>query len=189
MLRWTSLRLFLPTFAVAGLLANAAMPQSQDSQSVAEAARHAREQKKELAKPAKVFTDDDVKPAAPSESTATPAPANGPAPGSPANAPAAGGSTPAAGPKDEKSAKQIAAVKEMLKQMQSDLELLQRDQALKQDTYYSNPDFVHDTSGKSMLDALKQQIGDKQGEVDKLKAQLTELGGTLDAPAATPPKQ
>jgi hypothetical protein len=189
MSRYTLLRLFLPTLAVAGLLANAAMAQSQDSQSVAEAARRAREHKKEPAKPAKVFTDDDVKPADPSGSAATPAPATAPAPSSPASAPAAGGTTPAAGPKTEKSAKEIAAVKELLKQMQSDLDLLQRDQALKQDTYYSNPDYAHDTDGKSLLDALKQQIGDKQEEADKLKAKLTELGGTPDAPAATPPKQ
>lgn len=189
MLRCILLRLVLPTIAVAGLLANAALAQSQDSQSVAEAARHAREQKKEPAKPAKVFTDDDVKPAAPSGSAANPAPVYTPPASSPANGPAAGGSSSAAGPKDEKNAKEITAVKEMLKQMQSDLDLLQRDQSLKQDTYYSNPDYLHDTDGKSLLDALKQQIGDKQGEVDKLKAKLTELGGTLDAPAATPPKQ
>jgi hypothetical protein len=189
MSRCILLRLCLPTIAVAALLSNAGMVRSQDSQSVAEAARRAREQKKEATKPAKVFTDDDVKPADPRGSAAAPAPANAAAPSSPANAPAAGGTTPAAGPKDEKSAKEIAAVKELLKQMQSDLDLLQRDQTLKQDTYYSNPDYVHDADGKSILDALKQQIGDKQGEVDKLKAKLTELGGTLDAPAATPPKQ
>jgi hypothetical protein len=176
--------LALPTLAVAGLFANTTMAQSQDSPSVAEAARRAREQKKVAAKPARVFTDDDVKPAEPGSRGATTAPTSSKA--TDAQAPA--GTSAATGPKNEKSAKEVAALKEMLKQMQSDLDLLQRDQALKQDSYYSNPDFVHDTGGKSILDAIKKQIGDKQQELDQLKAKLAELGVTLDNSADTPPK-
>jgi hypothetical protein len=182
------LRLALPALAVVGLLANSRITQSQDSQSVAEAARRAREQKKAAAKPAKVFTDDDVKPAEPGSSGATAAPPTAPASSNAADAPAPAGTSSPADPKNEKKSKEIAGLKEMLKQMQSDLDLLQRDQALKQDTYYSNPDYLHDTAGKSILDAIKQQIGDKQQELDQLKAKLAELGVTLDKPEATPPK-
>ena len=188
MSRRISLRLALPTLVVAGLLPNTTIAQSQDSQSVAEAARRAREQKKATAKPAKVFTDDDVRPAAPGSSGATPAPPTAPTTSNATDAQAPAGTSGPAGPKNEKKSKEIADLKEMLKQMQSDLDLLQRDQALKQDTYYSNPDYAHDTAGKSILDAMKQQIGDKQQELDQLKAKLAELGVTLDKPEVAPPK-
>jgi len=182
------LRLALSALAAAGLLASTTITQAQDSQSVAEAARRAREQKKAPAKPAKVFTDDDVKPAEPGGSKAASAPPTAPTSSNATDTQPPAGTSAATGPKNEKNAKEIAAVKELLKQMQSDLDLLQRDQTLKQDTYYSNPDYVHDTTGKSILDGLKQQIGDKQQELDQLKAKLAELGGTLDKAEATPPK-
>jgi DNA repair exonuclease SbcCD ATPase subunit len=182
------LRLALPALAVPGLLANSTIAQSRDSQSVAEAARRAREQKKATAKPVKVITDDDVKPAEPGSSGATPAPPAAPISSNATDAQAPAETSGPAGPKNEKKSKEIAALKEMLKQIQSDLDLLQREQALEQDTYYSNPDYVHDTAGKSILDAIKQQIGDKQQELDQLKAKLAELGANLDKPAATPPK-
>jgi uncharacterized coiled-coil protein SlyX len=89
---------------------------------------------------------------------------------------------------DEKLAKELAALKEQIKQAQSDLDLRQREQALQQDTYFSNPDYVHDTAGKAKLDALKQQITDKQQELDRLKARLAELQPTPATPAATSPK-
>jgi hypothetical protein len=71
MLRRIPLRLGLPVVLSLALLPAAAFAQSEDAPSVAEAARRAREQKK--AKPAKVITEDDVKPVARSNS-ATPAP-------------------------------------------------------------------------------------------------------------------
>jgi hypothetical protein len=182
------LPLALPALAVAGILAHTAIAQSQDSPSVAEVARRAREQKKTTAKPTKVITDDDVKPSEPGGSAATPAPPTAWASSNGSNVQAPAATSSPAGPKNEQKSKEVAGLKEMLKQVQSDLELLQRDQALKQDTYYSNPDFVHDTAGKSILDAIQQQIGDKQQDLDQLKAKLAELGVTLDNPAATPPK-
>ena len=79
-------------------------------------------------------------------------------------------------------------MKEQIKQLQDDLDLLKREQALQKDTYYSNPDYKHDTEGKSKLDGMKQQIGDKQQEFDRLKARLAELGAAPDNSAATPPR-
>jgi len=72
MSRCILLRLALPIALAATLLPAASFAQSQDSESVADAARRAREQKKTPAKPVKVLTDDDVKPATPA-STDTPA--------------------------------------------------------------------------------------------------------------------
>ena len=73
MLRRIPLRLGLPVVLSLALLPAAAFAQSEDAPSVAEVARRAREQKKTQAKPAKVITEDDVKPVARSNS-ATPAP-------------------------------------------------------------------------------------------------------------------
>jgi len=193
MLRCILLRLALPALAIAGLLAIPAMPQtsqSQDSQSVADAARRAREEKKKAAaKPAKVITEDDVKPAA---DTSGGAPANAAA-SSPSGASKA--ASAAGGPEDAQKSKEIAALKEQIKQAQGDLDLLQREKALQQDTYYSNPDYVHDTAGKAKIDSMNQQVADKQEELDRLKAHLAELGGTMEnspapaAPGGTPPPQ
>jgi len=214
MLRCITLRLALPVVLAAALLSAPAFAQSQDSQSVAEAARRARGQKKSSAKPAKVITEDDVKPAA-QASPATPAPpdattasgtpappasstpvaaAASSAPASPvsstanaASAPAAS-STPAPGAKDQKISKEVTELKAKIKQAQSDLDLLQREQSLEQDNYYSNSDYVHDTAGKAKLDALKQQISDKQQELERLKARLAELQLLQGSSPGTPPQ-
>jgi hypothetical protein len=65
---------------------------------------------------------------------------------------------------------------------------VKREQALQQDTYFSNPDYVHDTAGKAKLDSIKQQITGKQQELDRLKARLAELQPVPETPAATSPK-
>jgi chromosome segregation ATPase len=182
------LRLAFPTLTIAGFLANTVIAQSspsQDSQSVADAARRAREEKKKAAaKPGKVFTDDDVKPAAPAGSAAAAGPAASAS--DTARAQSSAGTSGAASPEDKKKSQEIAALKEQIKQAQNDLDLLKREQALQRDTYYSNPDFVHDTAGKAKLDDMKQQIADKQEALDRLKDHLAELGGTMNNPAATP---
>jgi len=198
MLRCIPLRFALPVVLAATLLPSVAFAQSQDSQSVAEAARRAREQKKAPAKPAKVITDDtlDVKKGDVQSATAeqlripgspeTPAqPAGG---ASQENAASAASSSPAPDAKDQKNAKEIAKLKDQVKQAQGDLDLLQREQSLEQDNYYSNTDYARDTSGKAKLDTLKQQISDKQQELERLKTRLAELLAAQSASAGTPPK-
>lgn len=187
MLRFISLRVIFSAVLAAALLPAAAFAQSQDSQSVAEAARRAREQKKTAAKPGRVVTDDDVKPAGPASSEPTPASSTqAPSVAGAANPPA--GSSGAQEPKDEKSAKEIAALKEEIKQALNDLDLLQRQLSLDQDSYLSNPDHAHDTTGKAKVDGIKLQTGDKQQELDRLKARLAELQPSPSGSTATPPK-
>src|SRR6266567_4605925 len=82
--------------------------------------------------------------------------------------PAQGG--PKKATEDEKVAKERAALKAQIKEALTGLDLLHRERTLEQDTYFSNPDYVHDTAGKAKLDALKQQESDKQEELDRLKA-------------------
>jgi enamine deaminase RidA (YjgF/YER057c/UK114 family) len=200
MLRCITLRLALPVVLAATLLPAAALAQSQDSQSVAEAARRAREQKKPQPKPSKVITDEDLKPA-----TA----ANPSAPGSPAStdgttasgasaatassttsavtAPPAG-SAPTPDAKDQKDSKEVADLKAQIKQAMADLDLALREKTLENDKYYSNSDYAHDTAGKTKLDELIQQVADRQQELEALKARLEKLLPPQDASATAPPK-
>jgi hypothetical protein len=199
------MRLALPVLLAATLLPAAAFAQSQDTQSVAEAARRARAQKKNSEKPSKVITDDtlDVKKGDVQSATAeqlripgTPETPAQPAAGA-ANAQGGASGDTSANPQgsknmseEEKSRatlKQRFALKEKIKNAQSDLDLLQREFQLDQDTFYSSPDYANNTSGKAKLDAMKQQIADKQQELERLKAELAALPAAPESPATPKP--
>jgi hypothetical protein len=215
MSRHISLRLAIAAILAAAVLPLAALAQSQDSpaQSVADAARRAREKKKAAEKqPAPVITDDTLKrsaPASPEANAPAPAPSSeaNPAP-APAAQPAAASSsapdasatpTPAGQPaptgdKDQKAkdSAELAALKQKVADAQKGLELLQRELALQRDTYISNPDHARDLAGKAKLDAMLQQVADKQQAVDALKSQLAALqassGGAAPAAPNAPPQ-
>ena len=205
MSRHISLRLAIAAILAAAVLPLAALAQSQDSpaQSVADAARRAREQKKAAGKqPAPVITDDTLKPAAPAPPEATPTPPPAPAAqpaadssGAPdAGAASAGQPAANAGDTDQKTkdSPELAKLKQQVAEAQKDLELLQRELALQQDTYFSNPDHSHDLAGKAKLEAMLEQIPDKQQAVDALKTQLAALqassGTTAPAAPNAPPQ-
>lgn len=171
--------------AIASLVAALFLPvgsaQSPDSQSVAEAARRAREKKKDAAKPTKVITDEtlDVK-KGDVQSAVAEEPKIAGAPDAKAQAaPGAPTATPAnAAAKDEKKErlkKELTDLKEQIKQSLMDLDLLQRENRLDQDAYYSQPNYGSDAAGKQKLDDEKQQISTKQDEVARLKAKLADL--------------
>jgi hypothetical protein len=190
MLRPFTLRLVLPALLAASLVPAAVYAQSDNSQSVAEAARKARAQKKNAEKPAKVITDEtldvrkgDVQSAAAEQPRIPGSPETQTQPNS------MGTQTPASPAESEKGAKERAALKDQIKQVMNDLDLLQRKLSLDQDAFYSNLNYAKDEAGKANLDAQKQQISDKQQELDKLKAQLAALPDLPDSPAAAaPPK-
>jgi hypothetical protein len=159
-------------------------PQPQQTQSVADAARHAREEKKTAAKSSKVITDDDIKktpnagpdgvnvvapapadtqPASPADTSATEAPDQ-------TAVPTGAGAGKKAGEDPE-----IARLKGQVAKVKKELDLLQRGLALDQDTFYSNTDYAHDTAGRAKLATEQQQINDKQLELDGLKTQLAAL--------------
>jgi hypothetical protein len=178
MLHPISWRVALLAVLAALLLPAAAFAQSQETQSVAEAARQARVHKKNTEKPAKVITDEtlDVKKGDVQSATAEQLRMPGsPAQPAPTNAPSSAVQGEKKASEDEKLAKKIAALQEQIKQAQDDLDLLQREQSLEQSNYYSKTDYAHDTAGKVKLDALKQQISDKQQDVDALKTRLAAL--------------
>jgi len=182
------LRLALSAILAAAILPATVFAQPQDSQSVAEAARRARAQKKNTEKPPKVITDEtlDVKKGDVQSATAEQLRMPG-SPETPAQPAADTPANPAS--EDEKSRallKQRVALKGKIKDAQSDLDLLQREFQLDQDTFYSSPDYSNNTLGKATLDAMKQQINDKQQELDRLKAQLAALPASPEGPATTP---
>jgi hypothetical protein len=190
----------------AAVLAPILYAQSQDnsSQSVAEAARKAKEQKKASTKDAKVITDDTIRlrPASadtgapPAGTVVTSAPAGEVSVPSPADSSAAIAPAQPAPPADPKKKEEqnaeVAKAKELLAQVQAELDVLKREFALDSDTYFSNPDNSRDTAGKAKLDNLQKMIGDKQVSVEELKRQLADLmqkaGISPDADKTTPPK-
>ena len=194
-------RSILSRTVLAAMLAFALLPvgraQSQDSDSVAEAARRAREQKKAKAnKPAKVITDDtfevkkeDVQsataevpkvPGVPSANAQTTGANAAPAPN--ANAGNASGAA-----KDERLKKELADLQERLKNALTDLDLLRRENRLDQDTFYSKPDYGSDAAGKQKLEDEKQRIADKQQEVENMKAKIADLEKSLGSSSSSQP--
>src|SRR5260370_4177434 len=183
MLRYITLRLTLPAVLSVTLLPAAAFAQSQDSQSVAEAARKARAQKKNTEKAPKVTTDETLnvkngdvqsataeQPRMPVSPEAPAQPAAAAAPGTPASpAATAAGSSPAPGAKDQKDAKEVADLKVKIKRAQDDLDLLQREQTLENDRDYSQTDHAQDTAGKANLNDLNHQHAATHPELDPLK--------------------
>ena len=192
MLYGRCLRFALSLIPAAALLSTAtARPQS-----VAEAARRVREQKKN-SKPARVITEDDLyrKPVRPDEAVNVIG-------SEPKQSPASGGTLAPAAPADKvagrklreaaKLTDEIARVKEKVDSAQKDLDLLQRQLALDSEAFYSQTGFASDASGQAKLDNEKQQISDKQQELDNLKSHLATLEEELartkpEAPEATPP--
>jgi hypothetical protein len=181
--------------------APAACAQDAQNQSVADAARQAREQKKNASKPSKVISDDDidarsVKPGAeglnggtqPKTDAQPPSPAAVSAVEAVDAASAAAEKNPPVKAGDDP---EIAKVKEQVTEANAALDLLKRSFALDQDTYFSKPSYSDDHEGKSKLDAEQLQINDKQQEVDHLKALVAELeqrrknktGSTQDNPS------
>jgi hypothetical protein len=159
--------------------------QSSDSQtqSIAEAARKSRQSAKNATKPSKVITDDDldketIKAGAQGLTVDGPAKleTQPPTPDAVADA-AARSSVPSdpatvAAPSDDP---EIARLKDSIADAEKDTDLARRDLALQQDTFFSNPDHQHDIAGKAKLDALQQQINDKQQAIDRMKTRLAAM--------------
>ncbi len=158
-------------------------PQQMQTDSLAAAARRARAQNKEKPKAAIVWNNDNI-------ASAKAAPINVVGQGATANEDS---SHPASGsePADKSSAAPgrraalehaLAAAKEQLQSLQTDLDLLQRKNNLDEQTYYGTPDYASDTDGAAQLkeeqnqiDAKQQVVADAQKKVDELQAQLDAL--------------
>ncbi len=180
-----------------GMAAARAQAPDASSGSVADAAKRSAEQKKNAASAKKVITDDDLNPAQikPGDEglkVATPQLETGPPSAAAVAADEAADkkaeTSPADDPLKATDPAKVAQLKQELAKAEEELKLSQRESALEQDTFFSNPDFQHDTAGKAKLDELQQSISDKQQNVEQLKARLLELEESLkkQAPANAP---
>jgi hypothetical protein len=157
--------------------------QQSGSDPVADAARKAREDKKNAAKPKKVYTDDDVKPA-------TPAPVENPSGAAGAALVAAqqkGGDAGAAEDPNGEAAwrKKFKAQHDKITKAESELDILQRELQKAQVEYYPDPQKalseqnnrkeVNDKMAK--IDAKKQEIAQLKQGLDDLEDQLRKSGG------------
>jgi hypothetical protein len=173
-----------------------ARAQSDQQPSVAEAARKAREQKKNAAKPSTVITNDTLKPATPAtvqqatavtESIPGTDAADGPT--------STGAATDAAGVVQPKGASEqeiaqkkakIEALKQEVADKAKEVDLQQRTLALENESYYSRPDFSKDPDGKAKLDAMQNDLAQKKDQLAQLKAKLKELAPDADQKPAAP---
>jgi hypothetical protein len=185
-----------------GIAAGQAQPPSQDAQApaptdtLAAAAKQAREAKKDQPKPARVWNDDTIPKSnaaisvvgqTPDETAGTAA-----APGDAAAAPAAAaanGSAGAGGGAGSRAALEsaIANAKEKLATVKVDLDLLQRTYTLDSQMYYIKPDYASDTDGAAKLKDEQDQIAAKQQEMDDVQKKIDDLNAELSnlpAPAA-----
>ena len=158
--------------------------QQQTGDSVADAARKAREEKKSAAKPKKVYTDDDL---ARGSSTATSSSTdNGTANTQPATEPSQAEGTQAAankpsnadaGDKNSEAAwrKRFKEQNEKIAKAEKDLDLLQREQDKAQVQYYPDPQ-------KALTEQFnRQDINDKAAKIEAKKQEIAKLKQGLDA--------
>jgi hypothetical protein len=162
--------------------------------SLVAAARRAKDQKKDQAKPTRVWDNDNL-PKNPDElSVVGPAPAAADVSPALPNAPEAA-NAPGAAKKPDPTAKNtqvqadLAAAKDQLQTLQTEADILQRKLALDKQTYYGKPDYASDKAGEDSLKDEQDQVDAKQAgiaaaqkKIADLQAQLNPAGGTATAP-------
>ena len=170
-----------------------ARAQSQPEQSVAEAARKAREQKKTAAKPSEVITNDTLKPATPATvQNATAAiesmPGTKPSADTATDAAASAAQPAKESTEEDRAAKKakIESLKQQIADKAQEADLQQRALALANESYYSRPDFSKDPDGKAKLDAMQSDLAQKRGELAELKAKLKDLAPDADERPVAP---
>ncbi|MGA8407336.1 MAG: hypothetical protein WB680_09175 [Candidatus Acidiferrales bacterium] len=185
--------LILPVGFAAGQSQTPPPPSQQDAQSssasttLAEAAKRAREARKDQPKPAHVWDNDSVPKANDQISVVGETPAN-PAPDADnsAAAPAADNSAngaAATAPTDGHAGgalkSEIADAKDKLATIKTDLDLLERTNTLDSQMYYGKPDYSSDTEGAAKLKAEQDQIASKQQEMDDQQKKIDDLEAEL----------
>jgi len=161
---------------------------TQQNQSVADAARRNREQKKNLVRRARVISDDDLDReyfrsgqeglnvgSAPALQTAAPGASAVAAAESADAAAIASTEAPVPNNKETNEDVEIAVAKARIAGEEIDLDLQRRALALNEDTVYSNPNYTGSHAGKAKLEAEQQRINEKQRQIEDLKGHLAAL--------------
>ncbi|SRR6266436_2166261 len=155
--------------------------QQQSGDPVADAARKAREQQKTAPKPKKVYTDDDVKPAAPSSGAGAATAQGGQGAGG-ARAAADKGQGAAAngegdsGKDDPETTwrKRFAAQRNKIAAAEKELDILQRESEKSQVQYYSDPQ-------KALMEQnTRKDINEKNAKIEQKKLEIANLKQQLD---------
>jgi hypothetical protein len=173
-----SFRRAILVIAGISLLGSYAYAAQQDQPSVAEAARKARAEKKDLPKPAKVYTDDNIGDVRGHVSVV--------GAGAPAASAPSGEQPSGSGSQTEAAWKaKFSAARKKLADDKKDLDLLQREYNLKQTQYYSDPNQAmreqHSmdelNSIKDKIDKRTEDIAKDQQAIEDLEDQLRQSGG------------
>lgn len=152
-----------------------AQGQAQSS-SVADAARAARETKKDQQKPPRVWTNDNI-PTAPGTLNVV------------GESPSTGSDSDHHDNKESKEDKaalenDVASAKDKLQSLQTDLNILQRTRVLDSDMYYGKPDFQNDTAGAQKLKDEQAAIDTKQQEIEDEQQKIADLQNRIAAAEA-----
>jgi len=172
------------------LLPSKAQAQSSGTDSVADAARKAREAKKAAPIGKKVYTDDDVKPATPSASAQPTAQGDAQAPAQAAAAPTDGtqaaadaNAAPATNPgkADEKAWRdKFRGQRDQIARLEKELDVLQREQDKAQVQYYPDPQkALSEGYSRKDINEKDTKIAAKKDEIDKAKQALSDLEDEL----------
>jgi len=152
-------------------------PDQQQNDSLAAASRRAQEQKKDQKKAAKVWDNDNL-PTAPGavsvvgQTPAAASPAGDAVSENAADETNASGATPEGKPADHVD---VGALEDQLKDLRTDLDILQRKYTLDQQTYYGKTNYAADKAGAAALQDEKAQIDAKQQEIDDIQNKLNSL--------------
>lgn len=172
------------SLAALPMLAQQQQQEGQPQQSgdpVADAARRSREKQKTAPKPKKVYTDDDVKPAAPSSEAGAAAPG-----GSAQAAPDSGQGAAAAGKgtgKDDAETtwrKRFADQHGKIAAAEKELDILQRESEKAQVQYYNDPQkALMEQNTRKDINEKNAKIDQKKQEIANLKQQLSDMEDEL----------
>jgi chromosome segregation ATPase len=145
-------------------------PAAQQDDSLGAAARRAREQKKEPAKPAKVFDNDNIPTQGGISAVGTAKPETGPVAGTALEVQASSDSTATGGKTakgDEKSwRKKFTDLRNKVEQDKQELDILQRELGVLNVQYYNDPNKA------LQQDLTRQDINDKTAKIEAKKKQI-----------------
>ena len=174
---WKQVSIIVPVLCLAGLPAYArsqSPSQQSGSDAVADAARKAREEKKNAAKPKKVYTDDDVKPGAAA------APDNAAGAAATAGASGAQKTGDAGGTEDPNSEKawrkRFKDQRDKLAKAETELNVLQRESQKAQLEYYPDPQkALSEQNTRKDINEKMAKIAAKKQEIAQLKQGLEDM--------------
>lgn len=179
---WIKGSLIVAGLCLAGLAANAQQQSSSQQSSgdqVADAARRAREEKKNAAKPKKVFTDDDVSKSAPAPEPAPAAAAGGF--GSATDTGNQGKQTDADATKEDPNGekawrKRFQDHRAKIAKAEKELDVLQREEQKASVQFYTDPQkAMLQQNNRAEVNALRAKIDAKKQEIAQLKQALDDM--------------